>query len=257
MLYFSGVKSDREFEQLSQGGASAILVDQFDLKNIPKTWRGKLALDSGAYYYHKKFNHCGISLALPEFRDKYVDLALTTEVEFRIAPDVFGSPDLTWFNWSVLERQGVAQHFTPVWCWDSNLEHLDYYLDRCPLIAIGGLVPVMRQGYAGDEFDKRIAESALKKLLKLCTKYPQRFHLLGCCWLKAMTQLMPYASMDTSKWLAGSRRGELIFRHTLGYLADRKPPDRLKMSSRDINIQNIKNLQAFSRLMLPRGEDAW
>lgn len=254
-LYFSGVKSQREFDQLVEGRAQAILVDQFDLRHIPDTWQGQLALDSGAYRFSK--NSMG-NLFMSDHRDSYLELALSRNFAFRIAPDIINAPDLTWFNWSVVEQKGLADKFVPVWGWGTNPEHLDYYLERFPLIAIGGLVPNMRLGYAGDEFDKRVAASFLNKLVKFCTKYPQRFHLLGCCWLKAITQLTPLvASMDTSKWLAGSRRREVIFRHTLGYLADRKAPDTLRhLTSQDIDILNIQNLQAFSR-QHAYSEDAW
>jgi len=53
-LYFSGVASRREFKLLQQAGVKRIMVDPFDLKNIPADWDGEVLLDSGAYRAFKQ-----------------------------------------------------------------------------------------------------------------------------------------------------------------------------------------------------------
>lgn len=196
-LYFSGLNSASEAPMLAAAGVSHLLVDWKDINKLPPGFSGRLALDSGAYRAHKK----GESITLPEY-DSIIQ-SMHPRLDWAAARDVFADPFATYRR----QRADLTSSTVPkipVWQWGGPDLHLHYWLSRSEIIAIGGLVPLMR--------DKN--ESVLKQLLHLCRQYPGRFHLFGLNWLKAINELRGIArSCDTSKWLDGGRYGHLIFVH--------------------------------------------
>ena len=61
-LYFSGVSGASEYGMLAAAGVHHLLVDQFDLPNVPHG-RERVALDSGAYRARKK----NLSLSVDDY----------------------------------------------------------------------------------------------------------------------------------------------------------------------------------------------
>lgn len=202
ILYFSGVAGQSEAGMLAEAGVSALLADPTDAGNAGAHVRagGAFALDSGAYRAHKQ----GTPLPpLPE----YLSLAGSCGARWAVAPDVFGDPDASFRAWNRARGPAAAAgvQLVPVWAWGGYREYLYRLLDAAPLVAVGGLVPAMR---AKDE-------RMLRELGEICRAHPNRLHLLGANWLRALEELAPYAaSADTSKWLDGGRYGSVIFTHT-------------------------------------------
>lgn len=244
-LWFSGVKSQRERAMLETAGVELVLADQFDYKNVAD-WPGKVAIDSGAYRFYKK----GGTLDIPAYLT-FLD-ELEREVEFAIAPDVFGDHDASDANWQEVKRLvGTCPpcKIIPVWHWkpgDPRLELLKAYLDESDIVAIGGLVPSMR---AKDE-------DMLKALAALCVTYSDRFHLLGANWLRALELLSPYAaSADTSKFMDGARYGHLIFQHSGNHRLTQCPAKALNSTLDRVGrcVLSARNMNKFFNL----GETAY
>ena len=64
--------------------------------------------------------------------------------------------------------------------------------------------------------EREEADRLLADLTRLCQTYPDRLHIFGCSWYRAIETLMlaGAASMDSAKWAsAGGKRKSLIFKH--------------------------------------------
>jgi hypothetical protein len=191
-MYFSGIAGKTEAEMLRQVGVERVLVDSKDLKN--SVGFKNIVLDSGAYRVFKK----GGSIDIVE----YCRLAQSYPFDFVAAPDVIGNPIETELNWQKVKH---IPNMVPVWQWGSERELLSKYLNASQLVAIGGLVNLMREKN----------ETMLNELSEICSTYPNRFHIFGINWLKAIERLKGTAySGDTSKWLDGARYKKVIFIHT-------------------------------------------
>ena len=192
---------------LQEAGVTNILIDQFDLKHLDG-WQGSVALDSGAYRLFKarqkgngkKVKQLEECLAYPW----YAKIAGSRVFDFVVSLDVISDPAKTFNNWfSIPHAEGIQ--WVPVWHWGSDQHYLETYLKQAQVIGIGGLVGLMR------EKDQEM----LDQVIELCERHPDRFHIFGINWLKAIETLRDLIySGDTSKWLDGGRYASIIFKHT-------------------------------------------
>lgn len=245
-LYFSGVASRTEFEWLMQAGVEHILVDQYDLKNIPDDHR-PVALDTGAYKISKSKGKLSLDV------DRYVEIALTRgPFSLVFAPDVIGDPARTKEYWLAVKGRGVD--FTPVYHWQAaDPELLKFYLDEAQYVAIGGLVKLMREGKTTEQKKARL--HMLEQLSEIAARYPKRLHIFGICWLHAIEVLNDLvASGDSSKFLDGGRYRFVIFRNTVTGKLSLGPQRAVKvrgvpiyahLDRAGLNITNARNMQAF------------
>lgn len=189
-FYFSGIASKVEADCLRAAGVRHVLVDPTDLPNA--TGFAHIALDSGAYRSWKT--------GTPVDIEAYKALARCGQFAWHVAPDVIGDPQATRQRW--LEHR--QPRMVPVWQYGAPKELLLDYLDEAPLVAIGGLVPLMREKN----------DAMFKDIAALCERYPRRLHLLGANWVRVLNELHRVAaSMDTSKWLDAARYGVCFFIH--------------------------------------------
>jgi hypothetical protein len=243
-LYFSGISGPSEYCMLESAGVKRMLVDPFDLKHIP-SGRAHVALDSGAYRVLKR--------NLKRKRKLNLDLESYLTVvrsrgpfDFAVSLDVIGDAAKTRENWKRLRSLKSVDDppFIPVFQWGSPNDELKRYLDEAPVVGIGGLVGLMR--------DKN--ERMLTQLRDLCAAHPQRFHVFGISWLRAINQLHTMiASGDTSKFLAGRRRMFLIFIHDHTRKLSEAPIEKLKLEldREELCIQSARNLEAFISGKMP------
>jgi hypothetical protein len=231
-LYFSGIAGHSEYSLLEAAGIRHLLVDQFDLKHV-RAGRAHLALDSGAYRAFKK----GLNLDLEE----YLTFARNHgPFDFAVSLDKIGDPQASRENWERLQRLKSADDppFIPVFQWRGERDDLKRYLDEASVVGIGGLVTLMR------EKDMEM----LEQLGELCSVYPNRFHIFGINFLKAIDKLKTLViSGDTSKWLDGGRYGHLIFTNTKNGRLSQAPARALKL---DLNreercIKSARNLEDY------------
>jgi hypothetical protein len=103
---------------------------------------------------------------------------------------------------------------------------------------VGGLDAVGRyRGHAGCQPWLKVRSKAEKQrraenceaLSDLCRSLYQRYgprtHIFGNCWERAIEELAPFASSDTSHWMTPKRSGCMVFRHDNSHLA--KAPARV------------------------------
>lgn len=195
-FYFSGVSGASEYRMLAEAGVRHILVDQFDMYNIPRG-RECVALDSGAYRAGKKNLNLNVGDYIRIIRD-------SGPFDFIVSLDVIGDPARSRDNWEAMKRAGVRA--LPVWQWGAAPEdELKAYLDEAQIVGIGGLAVSMRNK------DARM----LDELTAICESFPDRLHIFGMNWLRAIEQLKDKVySADSSKWLDGARYSHVIFTNT-------------------------------------------
>lgn len=250
-FYFSGVKSRRELDMLKAAEVNALLVDQFDYRSLfirksDTEWDGEVSLDSGSYRAFRK----QIDLTNPHSFESYIMLSEHRPFCQKVAIDVIGDGMQTLFNWDCLKKRGC---FMPVWGWGGEPDDLQTYLRESEIfsdgtVGIGALVPVLRQ-------EGRARDDAIALLEDLCKEYPNRFHIFGACRLQAINRLAPYVrSMDSSIWLAGRKRRELIFIHDTTGKLHRAPVRSLDAhfgcgdwTGGQISVQNARNIQTYFR----------
>jgi hypothetical protein len=202
-LYFSGVSGHKEFDYLTEAKVDHILVDPYDLKHISPDYKGHLALDSGAYRAFKS----GKPIM---FVEDYYRLVDSRPFDFAIMQDTIGDAESTLRSWNKFfsPKSTMYKHhpkFVPVYQWHAPRDHLLQYLDESELVAIGGLVPLMR---AKDR-------AMFYGLTSLVNEFPGRFHILGMNWLNCIEYMKDFVkSCDTSKFLDAGRYGHVIFRHS-------------------------------------------
>jgi hypothetical protein len=192
-FYFSGVSGASEYGMLAAAGVRHLLVDRFDLPHVP---RGRVALDSGAYRAMKK----NLSLSVED----YIRLIGNSgPFDFVVSLDVIGDPARSRNNWEALRRAGVEA--LPVWQWGARQDELRAYLDEAQIVGIAGLATLMR------DKDARM----LDELTAICESFPDRLHVFGMNWLRAIERLKDKLfSADSSKWLDGARYSHVIFTNT-------------------------------------------
>jgi hypothetical protein len=250
-FYFSGIAEKKTFALLSEAKVTNILTDPTDAKNIPFNRRIGI-LDSGAYKYFAKGKDLDLRTYLAHVA------TLEARCDYIVAPDVIGNAGQTFINWQVVKDAPlVRDKLIPVWQFNAPKEHLEAFLQESRLVGIGGLAKTFHNNKTAEE--KRLREETLKSLLELCAKYPQRFHIFGLNFLKAVEQLAPFAfSCDSSNWLRGKKYGFVIFKHSInGHLTqaparaiaeyqDLTPDQRCVVSAR--NIENFLNELAAANL---------
>jgi hypothetical protein len=242
-LYFSGVRSRRELVMLRQAGVGHLLVDQFDIwrSGVLEAWDGHLALDSGSYRAYKR----GLRLHAGAYRlvIRLLNSRRRRPFDFVVGLDVIGDPAQSRWNWIELTDRGVPT--MPVWQWGAGESDLEFYLERAPVVGLGGLVQPMR--------DKD--EAMLQRLTRLCEQHPGRFHIFGINWLRAINRLQPLLhSGDTSKWLDGARYRKLIFVHSrYHYLAEapvrvlaKSMPGLAGYDRERLCVENARNMAQYA-----------
>lgn len=211
LLYHSGVSDAETYSILAEAGVGRILVDIFDLQNVPPDFP-HLALDCGEYRAHREAERIAagpeptrrnrFKITADQYERAIKESGRTFDLILNL--DVWGNQDASFINFKTLRRRGVP--VTPVWVYESGASRriLHYYLDRSPVVALGGLVPRLREE----------DETLLSELIELSAAFPGRFHVLGLRWLRAIDELKGLLfSADTSKFLAGARRGSIVFVH--------------------------------------------
>jgi hypothetical protein len=243
---------------LKSAGVDSILIDQFDYASLfmrrQAEWSGELALDSGSYRAFKKH----LDLSNPRQFARYVQISQDRNFSLKVAIDVIGEAMQSLFNWDDLKRQG---RFMPVWCWGTEPDDLRTYLRESELfsdgtVGIGGLVPVLRQ-------EGRKRDDAIALLEDLCKEHPNRFHIFGACRVQAINRLAPHVrSLDSSIWLSGRKRRELIFIHSQTGKLHRAPVGAVhehfgcaEWTGEEISIQNARNIQTYFSMAQWRNHD--
>lgn len=226
-FFFSGIDSVKTYALLEKAGVRFVLVDQFDVGNVPRCRAGTM-LDSGAYRAWKN----GWTLSLGFYAEITREFSPFDQIT---TLDVFGNNQATYENWMRLrcDHNLVAM---PVWFFSDNAEDeklLHKYMLWSNTVGIGGLVPKMR---AKDQ-------EMLQNLDYLCSLYPKRFHIFGLNWLHAIKVLKhKIFSADSSKWLDGARYRHLIyFDSSLNELVQTKS----SLSREEICILNAMNIEAY------------
>lgn len=238
-FYHSGVAGAKEYEMLMRAGSARILVDQFDLKNIGDD-RRSVVLDCGEYKAHRT----GRVLEL----DPYLRVAREQgPFDFVLSLDRWGDHETTRSNWLEVRRRGVQEELrvVPVWGWGGPAEHLAAYLDESEIVAVGGLVPLMR------EDDARM----LEELGEICEAHPNRLHILGMNSLLAIETLGRLVhSADSSKYLKGARDAMIVFVHSVtGRLQEAnykvfsrsKKPEVCRLASLDREGRCVENARTL------------
>lgn len=237
-FYFSGIDSPKTYAMLEKAGVRFVLVDQFNVGNIPAGRSGAM-LDSGAYRAWKN----GWTLSL-EF---YAETARRFGPFEQITTlDVFGDNQASFENWVRLKCDHRLVTM-PVWFFSEKAEDLKLlhsYSLWSNIVGIGGLVPAMRakNGEMLDELDR------------LCSLYPKRFHIFGLNWLHALKVLRDKVySADSSKWLDGARYRHLIY---FDRDASELVQTRSSLSREELCVRNAMNIEAYvAGLPAPLPED--
>jgi hypothetical protein len=256
-LYFSGISGREELRWIIKSKTKHWLIDWVDLKKIlnysscktiQKQWKAiipddvSIIIDSGAYKFFKK----GKSFPLTEYLDFLNSIPLS-RVHKVIMPDVIGDFEATWNNY--LEVKNLPFPWIPVWGWGDSHERLAVYLDSFEVVGIGGLVKLMRLHKSEDKDEKRLAEETCEKLIFLTEQYPNRFHIFGTNWLKALQQFTYAYSCDTSKAWDGARYGSIIFKHTINQNMCIAParviPEYKHLTRGQLCVKSVCNLDAF------------
>lgn len=240
-FYFSGVSSQAERTLLEAAGVARVLVDPTDLANVAG-WPGQVALDCGAYRRHRG----GRSVSFRE----YVAIAERGGFAFVTAYDVIGDQARSRRYWREMCALGLSA--VPVYHWGARRSVLLRYLDEAPLVGIGGMVNILRaKGQSKEETKalERARDVAANDLGELCSTYPNRLHLFGGCWLRALERLRGVlASADSSKWLDGRRYRLHIFEHSRTNHLSIAPARALGLGDWDgdrISIENARNMEHY------------
>lgn len=231
-FYFSGIASKSEVEMLRLAGVKRVLVDPVQFPLVAGSGFD-LALDSGAYRASK-----GTAWYREDYQAFLYKHGSLATFDFLTSFDVIGNARQSLENYDHLKSQGFE--VVPVWHWGEDSFYLDVYVDESEVVGIGGLVHHMREK----------DEQALEQLYVLCCNYPNRFHLFGLAWPKAIEVLNDVArSADSSVWLRGARYGYAIFEHEgHGHLT--QAPARFIPKYKGLNREqrcamNARNIQTF------------
>jgi hypothetical protein len=235
-FYFSGVEGEHELSLLRQAGVSRILVDPVQMANIEEDWQGHIALDSGAYRYHRR------GMNAQEAAERLATYSYLVEgyqrrgfeFDFVATFDDLDSAENSHRNWEHLEAMGT---FTlPIWhygedeVWledylarpeftdwlreyledpddDEHYWHLSEQFDKVGEVGLGGLAA--RLHTKASTLQKR---NCRREVIRLCRTYPRRFRLFGACDVRLLNAVKETAlSGDSSLWLRGRKYGALIY----------------------------------------------
>jgi hypothetical protein len=199
-FYYSGIHSRCDARLLEKGSASRIMVPARFAHFVESSTFKEVWLDSDAYWHYKHGGEIDVA--------RYVEQAITSDRLFcrMSAPDVIGDAHATYCNWKrarhYLKQCDRSIELVPVWGWDTPTRYLRHYLKRSPIVGIGGLVPLMRMGKSKVRSEQLQAVQMLKRLKRLCQRYPQRFHIYGCNWTIALNHLhgLAYSADSSIAW---------------------------------------------------------
>jgi len=260
-LYFSGVASRREFKLLQQAGVKRIMVDPFDLKNIPADWDGEVLLDSGAY---RAFKQPRKALSV----EQLVDFVMEHRQRLTgiVASDIIGQPIasvLKSLRFLVrLEQRAVELDVRErpwvmaVWQWGASPRLLPVLMQWADVVGIGGCQPWLK---ARSKAEKQQRTENFEALVFLCRSLYQRYgprtHIFGNCWERSIEALAPVvASSDTSHWMTPKRSGCVVFRHDNGHLA--KAPARVLSEAQRWSLDErcVESAKAIARHLEEPGD---
>lgn len=111
--------------------------------------------------------------------------------------DTIGNAEATWANQQRMHDAGLNP--IPVFHTDEPFEYLERYVDRYPYIALGGMVPYMRQWKTIMPWIIRCFKVAKNKSV---------FHGFGCTTWNIISRV-PWYSVDSSSWAASFRFGNI------------------------------------------------
>jgi len=260
-LYFSGVASRREFKLLQQAGVKRIMVDPFDLKNIPADWDGEVLLDSGAY---RAFKQPRKALSV----EQLVDFVMEHRQRLTgiVASDIIGQPIasvLKSLRFLVQFEQRAVELGVPerpwvmaVWQWGASPRLLPVLMQWADVVGIGGCQPWLK---ARSKAEKQQRTENFEALVFLCRSLYQRYgprtHIFGNCWERSIEALAPVvASSDTSHWMTPKRSGCVVFRHDNGHLA--KAPARVLSEAQRWSLDErcVESAKAIARHLEEPGD---
>lgn len=235
-FYFSGVEGKHELSLLRKAGVSRILVDPVQMANIEEDWDGHIALDSGAYRYHRRgMNSQEAAERLAQYSYLVEGYQVRgMEFDFVATFDDLNSAENSHRNWEHLDAMG--NWTLPIWHYGEDEVWLDGYLARPDLtdwmgerledpedddeyhflsmcwervgeVGIGGLAAKLhtKASLPGKRKCRR-------EIVQLCQDYPGRFRLFGACDLRLLNAVRDTAlSGDSSLWLRGRKYGALIY----------------------------------------------
>lgn len=241
-FYFSGIAGRQEFEMLAAAGVKNLLVDHADARHIPFPRRIEM-LDSGAYRSFK----LGVDLTVEDFLQTAKTLA--RRADSIVAPDCIGNPAKTFRRWQRIKAEIAHKRLIPVWEWASPRKYLEAYLSEAKIVGIGGIARIMRAGGKTKE-ETKLRDTVTNELFELCREFPQRFHVFGLNYLKAIETLAPWArSADSSNWLRGGRYGYVIFKHTKNNHLTQAPakfiPEYKNLDRAGRCIASARNIESF------------
>lgn len=204
-LYFSGIKDAESIAILEAAGVSHYLINWTDFAllraSIPE--QASLICDCNAFKLQ------GQLINVPNYL-QFIDNCDRT-FDFVVAPDVMRNAEATLHNWNQVKHLKDIP-WMPVWGWGMDEDLLKRYLDEAPIVGVGGLVSLMREGQWNKNPE---AQKMLEMLSDICQQHKHRLHIFGLCWLKAIETLNDWAySADTSKFYDGGRYAHIIFRNT-------------------------------------------
>lgn len=166
-----------------------------------------------------------------------------------VAPDCIGNPAKTFRRWQIIKTEITSEKLIPVWEWASPRKYLEAYLREAKIVGIGGIAQIMRAADKTKE-ELKLRDNVAQEILALCREFPDRFHVFGLNYLKAIETLAPWArSADSSKWLRGGRYGYIIFKHTKNNHLTQAPakfiPDYKNLDRAGRCIASARNIEAF------------
>ena len=246
--YFSGIQSKQELTWLLEAGIRRILVD-------PVQWRQvvskaalpddmQIALDSGAYRAFKKGQEHLMPLA------EYESIAMSYPFDFVVSPDVIGDWQRSYEQWQQAIEL-IEAPLVPVWQWGAPMDILKEMLDASALVGVGGCQPWLHVNGA-NQTAKHVRKESVHRLTQICEQYPGRLHVFGLCWEGAIEALKgTLASGDSSHYLCGARKGQVIFVNTRTAHLSKAPARVLTIaktwSRPERCINNAKAIASFVR----------
>lgn len=159
----------------------------------------EIFLDSGAFSAKTQ----GAAISIQDY------IAFVKRNQHRITTysvlDVIGSAAATRENQARMEDAGLA----PLPCWHTGetWDDLEFYVERYPYIAVGGMVPYLR-------FPKKLMPWLVRAFQ--IAKGRSVFHGFGATSWR-IASMVPWYSVDSSSWAAGVRYGQVeVFDYRAG-----------------------------------------
>lgn len=155
--------------------------------------------------------------------------------------DVIGDQDATWSNQKKLEAMGLKP--LPIVTFGVDLKHLDFALANYDYVALGGLVPYVRNPTKL----KAWLNACFKRIIEVYKKtgVMPKIHLLGVT-TKWILQTYPCYSSDSSTWTQPLRFGEAKA-SGLGKVPSYKHSDATKAATIHALRHEIRKFKAMEK----------